>query len=111
MKFKYLYENSGYQSLKINSYIFICIISFIIGILLISKSNALERDNTTPLLQKIIKVFRNMFLFTSLGSFLFYIYLYVVNYLPEYYQWLESIDPNLRNVIIANTVLNNMNNY
>lgn len=30
--YEYLYPDNGYPSLKINSYIFICIISFIIGI-------------------------------------------------------------------------------
>ena len=108
MDYKYLYESSGYPTLKTNSYLFICIISLIIGILLISKSNALERDNTTPLLQKIIKVFRNMFLFTSLGSFLFYIYLYVVYYLPEYYKWFDSLEPHLKAAIITKAVINDL---
>jgi len=109
--YEYLYIDTGYPTLKTNSYIFICIISFIIGIFLISKSNALELANTTPLLQKVIKMLRNIVLFTSLGSFLFYIYVYVVKYLPEYYQWLQNIDPDLRNAIIAKAVLNNINKY
>lgn len=108
MNYKYLYESSGYPSLKTNSYILICIISLIIGIFLISKSDALERENTSPLLQKIIKIIRNIFLLTSLGSFLFYIYVYVVYYLPEYYQWFDSLEPHLKAAIISKAVINDL---
>lgn len=111
MNYKYLYESSGYPSLKTNSYILICIISLIIGIFLISKSDALERENTSPLLQKIIKIVRNIFLLTSLGSFLFYIYVYVVYYLPEYYQWFEDLPIEMKTAIIAKSVISNMRNY
>lgn len=78
---------------------------------LISKSDALERENTSPLLQKITKILRNIALFTSLGSFLFYIYLYVVKYLPEYYQWFEDLPIEMKTAIIAKSVINNMRNY
>ena len=109
--YEYLYPDNGYPSLKINSYIFICIISFIIGIFLISKSDALERENTSPLLQKITKILRNIALFTSLGSFLFYIYLYVVKYLPEYYQWFDDLPIEMKTAIIGKSIINNMRNY
>ena len=107
MDYKYLYESSGYPTLKTNSYLFICIISFIIGILLIIKLDSIKL-NTSSILQKIIKIVRNIFLITSLGSFLFYIYIYVVYYLPEYYQWFDSLEPQLKAAIITNTVINNL---
>ncbi len=109
MDYKYLYESSGYPTLKTNSYLFICIISLIIGILLISKMRTLEFiNNTSSILQKIIKIVRNIFLITSLGSFLFYIYIYVVYYLPEYYKWFDSLEPHLKAAIITKAVINDL---
>ena len=107
MDYKYLYESSGYPTLKTNSYLFICIISFIIGILLIIKLDSIKL-NTSSILQKIIKIVRNIFLITSLGSFLFYIYIYVVYYLPEYYQWFDSLEPHLKAAIITKAVINDL---
>ena len=112
MEYEYLSPYNGYPTLKINSYIFICIICFIIGIIIIIKSESYEfKNNTTPLLQKIVKIVRNVVLIISLCSFLFYIYLYVVKYLPEYYEWFESLPVEMKTAIIGHAVFNNMRNY
>jgi hypothetical protein len=91
----------------------VAILCLIIGFLFVAKPKS---DPTVPekeltALQKVMKVFGFLLIFTALGGFGFYGYVYFTKYLPEYYEWFDSLPSEAKTelalVSFANKFLNN----
>ena len=97
----------GNPNWKVTIYITISILCFIIGIMLFFYSMINKVNNNSSILQKVINIFKNVFLIISLFSFLFYLYIYFIKYLPEYNEWYQSLPEEAKNEIIFYTFFNN----
>lgn len=108
--------SSGGQGVRVILPIGIAIICLIVGFLFIAKPKSQIDQPDQPLtsLQKVMKVVGFLFIFAALGGFGFYGYLYFAKYLPEYYQWFDSLPSEAKTelalVSFANKFLNNTNN-
>lgn len=97
----------GNPNWKVTIYITISILCFIIGIMLFFYSMINKVNNNSSILQKVINIFKNVFLIISLFSFLFYLYIYFIKYLPEYNEWYQSLPEEAKNEIIFYAFFNN----
>ena len=106
---------SGNQSWKTFLPAGIALICLIISFLFIAKpkSDPTQPEKELTGLQKAMRMFGFLLMFIALGGFGFYGYLYFVKYLPEYYQWFDSLPSEAKTelalVSLANKFLNNKN--
>ena len=106
---------SGGQGVRVILPVGVAIICLIVGFLFIAKPKSQMDQPDQPLtpLQKVMKVVGFLFIFAALGGFGFYGYLYFAKYLPEYYEWFESLPSEAKTelalVSFANNFMNNTN--
>lgn len=90
--------------------IWIFFIVFFIGIILGGitfgasqpKKPATERSTG----QQILKLLGILLLISSFGSLAYYGYMYVFKYLPQYYEWFDSLPNGAKTMITLNTIMN-----
>jgi hypothetical protein len=107
---------SGSPNFKTTIPVIIAFLCIVVAILFLSKANNSpnEPEKELTVLQKAMRVFGFLLLFAALGGFGFYGYLYFVKYLPEYYEWFDSLPSEAKTelalVSFANKFMNNTNN-
>jgi hypothetical protein len=106
---------SGGQNFKTMLPVGVAFLCLVVAILFLSKGskNPNEPEKELSALQKAMRVFGFLLLFAALGGFGFYGYVYWTKYLPEYYQWFNSLPSEAKTelalVSFANKFLNNNN--
>ena len=107
---------SGGQSWKTILPVGVTFLCFVIGILFLSKGSPDPAQPEKPLspLQQAMRVFGILLLITALGSLGFYGYTYFAKYLPEYYEWFDSLPSEAKTelalISFADKMLNTNNN-
>ena len=82
---------NGNPNNKTSLYLFISIFFLIVGGILAGLQTTDDFKNKSTLLQKIIIIFRNIFFIIALCCFLYYMYIHIFKYLPEYYEYIKDL--------------------
>ncbi len=82
---------NGNPNNKTNLYLFISIFWLILGGILAGVQSDANFKNKSTLLQKVIIIFRNIFFIITICCFLYYMYIHIFKYLPEYYEYIEDL--------------------
>lgn len=113
--FEYVSADGG-QGLKVILPIGVAFLCLVVGIMFLSQASKNPNEPEKPLtpLQQAMRIFGILLMLATLGSFGFYGYTYFAKYLPEYYQWFESLPSEAKTELalmsFAQKFLNNNNN-
>jgi len=93
--------------------IIIFFIVFFIGIILsgvtfgVSQPKKPATDRTTS--QQFLKICSIILLIGSLGSLGYFGYMYTFKYLPQYYEWFDTLPDGAKTMITLSTIMNRFN--
>jgi hypothetical protein len=88
---------NGNPNNKTSLYLFISIFCLIFGGILAGLQTDVNFKNKSILLQKVIIIFRNIFFIITICCFLYYMYIHIFKYLPEYYEYIKDLGLNYTN--------------
>ena len=95
---------SGSPNLTAIAPLIIGFITMILGIIILANTNPKNPNDQPTELQKVMRILGFILLFSFFISLGFYGYIYMFKYMPEYYEWFESL-PNAAKTEVTLTAL------